>query len=563
MMRSLKLAAMIAAILVSAKSFAVVDMKNANYSESWIDITMPGSGIDFKIQRHYNSRSIFTGIFGYGWCSDYETTLERTPEGGLKLQECGAGQEISYLPASASGKAVDSVVNQIMDYAHKVMRSQNAAYFESLKQQLQEYPGLRQRWALEAKIKIPEAKKGTTYEATTLEVEKISYDGTYFTRTLTDGTLQKFDNEGHLVYVYDKNGNYVKMIYNGGLLRELLDNNARKLSFNYYNNKKVKEITGANGIVANYMFKGEDLVEVSNMWFDPKTKTHNKFNYSYDDVHNLTRVEFPNKTFLALTYNKNNDWVTSFTESIAGGVPCTESYVYEVDKKAPDDHYWSTATKKCGKDVNNTAHFEFWHKKRADGKRYLARVLTKSATDSMDVSYHADLGRPVQIKKNNQLTTFGYYGNGLIQWKSTEQYKMNFEYKNEFNKVSKVVTEYFDAARKAKKRETTFKYDNKANLVWAANTDGQTVALTYDLRGRIATIVDQAKKEVRISYEEKTGKPAVITRPSVGTIQVKYKANGEIEKIDSKEGPTVAVQVASTFNNLLDIIAPATSELSL
>lgn len=556
MMRSLFAATIAATLLSSATAFAVVDMKNANYSESWIDVTVPGSGMDFKIQRHYNSRSIFTGMFGYGWCSDYETTLERTPEGGLKLQECGAGQEITYQPARSNGKGIDVTINQIMDYARKVMRTQTPQYFETLREQLQENAGLRQRWALEAKLRIPEAKKGTVYEASTLEVEKISYDGTYFTRTLTDGTLQKFDNEGRLVFVYDKNGNYVKMVYGGGLLKELQDNNARKLQFSYANNKKVKEISGPGGIKADYTFKGEDLVEVRNMW-------KNRYAYQYDDVHNLLRVDFPDKTFLALTYNKNNDWVTSFTERALGGPACTESYTYEVDKKAPDDHYWSIASKKCGKEVNTQAHFEFWHKKRVDGKRYLSRVLTKSSTDSMDVTYHPELGRPVQIKKNNQVTTFGYYANGLIQWKSTNQYKMNFEYKNEFNKVSKVVTEYFDAARKAKKRETVFKYDNKSNLVFASNTDGQTVALTYDLRGRIASITDQAKKEVRISYEEKTGKPATITRPSVGTIQVSYKPNGEILKVNSKEGPTVAVQVASTFNNLLDIIAPATSELSL
>lgn len=558
MMRSLS-AALIAATLtlISSTSFAVVDMKNANYSESWIDVTVPGSGMDFKIQRHYNSRSTFSGMFGYGWCSDYETTLERTPEGGLKLQECGAGQEISYQPARSDGKGVDVTINQIMDYARKANRTGTSQYFDTLRLQLQENAGLRQRWAIEAKLRIPDAKKGSVYEASTLEVEKITYDGTYFTRTLTDGTLQKFDRDGRLVFVYDKNGNYVKMVYNGGVLRELIDNNARKLTLAYSTNKKVTSINGPGQIKADYIFKGEDLVEVRNMW-------KNKYTYQYDDLHNLLRVDFPDKTHLALSYNKNNDWVTSFTERAVGGPACTELYTYEVDKKAPDDHYWSVASKKCGKEVQNQARFEFWHKKRNDGKRFLSRVLTKSNTDSLDVTYHAELGRPVQIKKNNQVTTFGYYTNGLIQWKSTDQFKMNFEYKNEFNKVSKVVTEYYDVMKKVnKKRETVFRYDNKANLVFASNTDGQTVALTYDLRGRIATITDQAKKEVQIKYEERTGKPASITRPSVGTIQVSYKPNGEILKVDSKEGPTVAVQVASTFNNLLDIIAPATSELSL
>ena len=68
---------------------------------------------------------------------------------------------------------------------------------------------------------------------------------------------------------------------------------------------------------------------------------------------------------------------------------------------------------------------------------------------------------------------------------------------------------------------------------------------------------------VTIDYDERYGKPTVVTRPGLGTIKVSYKPNGDIAKVDSAEGPTVASQVASTFNNLLDVIAPATQELYL
>jgi hypothetical protein len=68
---------------------------------------------------------------------------------------------------------------------------------------------------------------------------------------------------------------------------------------------------------------------------------------------------------------------------------------------------------------------------------------------------------------------------------------------------------------------------------------------------------------VKIRYEAKFGKPSIVTRPGLGTINVTYKADGEIAKVDSKEGANVAVQVASIFNNLLDIIAPATAEAPL
>ena len=112
-------------------------------------------------------------------------------------------------------------------------------------------------------------------------------------------------------------------------------------------------------------------------------------------------------------------------------------------------------------------------------------------------------------------------------------------------------------------KSTSFKYDGKVNLTLAENSDGQKISMTYDLKGRIQTITDQAKKVVKIDYEERFGKPALVSRPGLGTIKVSYKSNGDISKVDSPEGPTVASQVASTFNNLLDVIAPATQELYL
>ncbi len=97
----------------------------------------------------------------------------------------------------------------------------------------------------------------------------------------------------------------------------------------------------------------------------------------------------------------------------------------------------------------------------------------------------------------------------------------------------------------------------------AKNSEGQRVKLQYDGHGRISEIEDQSKKLVRIKYEEHFGKPWTVTRPGLGTIFVSYKPDGEIAKVESKEGPNVAMQVASIFNNLLDIIAPATSETPL
>ncbi len=536
---------------------AVVDMKNANYTDSWTDLQFTGSGYPLKVQRFYNSRSTFSGIFGFGWCSEFESYIETTPEGRLSLLECGAGQETLYSPAKYDGKTQAKLIEDLVAHYRKVTPGATETGANTLREQLGQSSELRAEWSKHAGLALPDAKKGTIYTADNLEVDKIVFDGSTYTRSLADGTSQKFNSAGHLIMINDKNGNSLKFTYKGENLSEIIDNAGKKLTFSFGQNKRVKEITGPAGAKAEYKFKAEDLIEVKNMW-------KNKYSYNYDETHNLTRISFPDNTFKSLAYNQKMDWVTSFTDRAVGGPACVETYKYEFSKQDPKNNFWSTALKKCGSEVKNDARFEFWHKTAPDGRKYLSRVLTKTMTNSLDVTYHPTLGRPTVVKKDGITTTFDYYQNGLVKEKTTPNMRLTFEYKNDFNKVSKVATDFLDTKGKiVRKRSTDFTYDSKANLVAAQNTDGQSVKLTYDAKGRIATILDQAKKEVLVKWDDKSGKPAQITRPGVGTIKMTYKPSGDINKVDSPDGPTVASQIAVTFNNLLDIIAPATSELNL
>jgi hypothetical protein len=101
-------------MLIGIRAVAVVDMKNANYSNTWIDLIVPGTGYDLKISRTYNSRTLFSGMFGYGWCSEFETSIAITSENNLRLTECGAGQEIVYTPHNFSSKEVDKTIGSII-----------------------------------------------------------------------------------------------------------------------------------------------------------------------------------------------------------------------------------------------------------------------------------------------------------------------------------------------------------------------------------------------------------------------------------------------------------------
>ncbi|RYZ91854.1 MAG: cell wall-associated protein wapA [Proteobacteria bacterium] len=488
----------------------------------------------------------------FGWCSDFETSLEVTGDSNIKIKECGGGQEILFSPREMTKKDVDATIATIvakMKADKKV--GQSEAFFKDMQGKLFEDDELRSDYARQYGIKA-NIKEGTKYSAKGREVENVILNKGYYTRNLVDGSAQRFSLTGKLTHIYDKNGNFLKLDYEKDQLKDVSDNNSRRLVFKFYPNKKVKSITGPNGLLAEYKFSNlDDLSAVKNAW--AKTYT-----FEYDDLHNLTKAGWPDKTFVALKYDKKNDWVMSFTDR----EKCTESYNYEFAQNDPRSHYWSTVKKVCGKETIADNKYEFWHKQRPDGQYFLQRVLSSVSGNVTDISYHEVFGKPLSVRRNTEKVTYEYYPDGQVKTKASSIVRMTFEYDKENKKVSQVTSQFFnEKGAKVNTKSSQFKYDGKGNLTYAQNSDGQKINMTYDSKGRIATITDQAKKVVKIEYEDRYGKPSIVTRPGLGTIRVTYKNNGEINKVESKEGPTVAMQVASTFNNLLDVVAPATSEV--
>ena len=150
----------------------------------------------------------------------------------------------------------------------------------------------------------------------------------------------------------------------------------------------------------------------------------------------------------------------------------------------------------------------------------------------------------------------------MVKTKSSQNEKQDFEYQKEFKKISKVVTVKFDQKGKAVfKKTSNYKYDKNGYLYYAENSGGKKINITYDLGGRIKTIVDNSKMIVELEYEDKFGKPTQVTKVGAGTIKIAYGQNGQIIKVESKQGPILATKIAGTFNSLLEILAPASQEM--
>ena len=530
-------------VFFSSSAFAIVDMRLANYSDTWTDLELPGSGYDLKVVRTYNSRSLYNGMFGFGWCSDFETAFTPQADGTIKLKECGDGKVITFVPKTYDTKITQKLINDIIAAVKKKSPNHKKKYLNSLKKELTESSKLRQEYADRYNVRL----KGSSsvYYNQAQSGETLQKKGKYYERKLADGNLQRFDLQGRLTFMYDKNRNYLKFNYSKNRLHRITDNSGRQLAFKYYPNGKVKTITGPNRLTVEYAYsKLSDLAKVRSAW-------GNTYTYQYDELHNLTQVNYPDKTSKKITYNTDKDWVTGFKSR----TNCQETYNYTLSESDPKGHYWADVLKKCDGEVVTNAKFEFWYKDSKHGVgKYLARTRSEVNGTVSDTVFSDKFGRPTKTVYNGVETNFTYYPNGLLKTRKSGKETAFFKYDKVLQKVSEV---------RIGKRVTKFKYDKRGNLLAADSTTGQKVRIAYDKKGRIVKLMDQAKRLVKIDYNEQFGKPARVQRPGVGEIRVRYKPNGDIEKIDSDQGPKVAVQIASTFNSLLDIIAPAGIDLNL
>jgi YD repeat-containing protein len=140
-----------------------------------------------------------------------------------------------------------------------------------------------------------------------------------------------------------------------------------------------------------------------------------------------------------------------------------------------------------------------------------------------------------------------------VTFKQTASETTRLTYDTRLGKITRV-------SRSARRRGSgeswsEFRYDERANLIQAWNSDSARVQLAYDANGRITRVTD---KDGHLDFKYNTNsKPTEIRHSTLGAITISYKADGDIDKVDSPEGRAVALQITSSFQRLTDILRPA------
>lgn len=540
------------ALLSSFDVSANVSLRNGNFFIGYTDILYPG-GFEPKIERVYNSKTPYKGIFGWGWGTEYEAYLRVSADGSVVIYEYGGGAENRFSPRQFNKKELSEAVEKIVGVAKAAGILGTAKSLQEYRKKLTKDAVFRndewEKFRAQGKLKARTLKNKTQLYSNRFSYQYVTKVKSGYVRTYDNGKLEWFSNQGRLIKVTDRNGNFVQLNYGkNGQLSTLKDNFNRRMSFKFNARGLLAEVTGENGKKSKYRYNGRDEL----IWSRDVDGNVYRFAYSSDNRHNMTEIKYSDKTNLKISYypRSKNENVSSVKERDG----TWSFYSYWQNKKMPGNFKVSVQVKdKDKKTLISKSSYEYFMKRKASGEEWTQRMITSLDGQVTDTTYNECCGLPVVISRNGRKTTFDYDRKGRVVRKETPTEVTQLKYHNQLGKVVRVDS---FSKRTKRKKWSSFKYDKKANLVFAKNSDKKGVKLFYDRKGRIKSMLDQSKRRIDFTYDENS-KPIVIKDPKLGSIKVSYTSTGEVKQVESSAGRRIAMQVTTAFQNLLEIIRPA------
>lgn len=231
------------------------------YVRTWTDYT---DTTGFTLERTYNSQSLVNGSFGFGWCSELETTLEPTRDGRLKLRNC---------------------------------KSQKETVFTT---------------RLNVRSPAFSSRDGASYEALDNASERIERTNQGFTLYKNGNVAKRFDGAGRLLEWKSEDGitNWVKRNVSGDPVSWETSRGFRLSLRALPGTGRIRSIQLPGGSTIFYQYHEQNLILVTH-------STGSEWAYQYDDLHNLVRCESSDGFFENVKYDKHRDQMLSFQRGLA------------------------------------------------------------------------------------------------------------------------------------------------------------------------------------------------------------------------------------------------------
>lgn len=507
-----------------------VNVRNGNLFLYYQDLFIPSIGIPLRIERVYNSRSVYRTPFGFGWSLNYFSIL--TPETNEKLKVYESDGNVTIYNLASSTANYD------------------------------------------------------TYRATGNNADIIRDKSAFnYIRFSRNCGKEYFNSAGRLAKLADRNGNSTSLHYDKvGNLTTVLDPANRAITFQYDTNGLITSIEDPLGRKLKYAYdERQNLIAAVDMG-------GHTTRYFYDAFHNLTLITYPDGSHTSFEYDIEKDLILaqegpgtkkttyryyinseSLITIVTDSLGRKTKYVYEhlplglkftkVDplNKTVVRQYDAKGNLLKEVDKNgNEAFFDY------DDSDRLIRITDPSGNITR-ISYCSDC--PGNLLKaftdplgNRYVRNYDENCN-LISITDPLGFTTRMKYDSKGNLIAitdaadyTTIMGYDEAGNIIEIGDTLgnvkgMKYDTLNRLIEAADAKGNSTRIKYDYKDRIIEILNPLKQRTAFVYDE-VGRIKSILDPDGNQIGYVYDECGYLKEIIDPNGNSQHFQCDSEGNQI-------------
>ncbi|HCN47918.1 MAG TPA: hypothetical protein DIT10_02265 [Chryseobacterium sp.] len=506
--------------------FEPVNLNTGNFYLNRTDVTIPSFTQDFDITRHYNSKGASqNSLFGRGWSFAFNEQVTRDEAGNLyytrtdgsilRFAKNGdtytapAGYDLSLSVREKEKKKADfgngeesySVVDYLI--TDKSGQEKTFNFFGMITSQKDDKGNL-------TKLDYNENGQLTAITDPTGLIYRISVnDVGYISRIgLPNGASLSYDYDaaGHLMRYIDASDAVTRYDYNQeDLMTAWYDGKGSKIIDNTYDDKGrvIQQVDGIGAVSKLAYGEGKTTTTDAN---------GNVTRYHYDDQYRTTKIDYPDQTSLAKSYDQDNRLVsetnelgqkTRITYDAAGNVLTQTRVDGAVETNTYDDkHHLLSEVDFDGKKTVYT--YDAVGNLKQVIKHDGAKTSFKTTKQGLITSTTDALG---------QVTTYSYTGAFLTKITSPLKGVTSMRYNAHglpvtiTNPLGGVTTITYDQeGRKTSEidpdgRKTSYVFDGAGQVTSSMDGNGFTSKFTYDAVGNTTAMENGAGGVYRYTYD--------------------------------------------------------------
>lgn len=445
-----------------------VNVTNGNMYLQQTDYRLPGVGPMIDVTRTYNSMSGSVGLFGKGWSSAYDESIESYDAHLARFNQADGRAIYLGSPVTSSG-ALTAVEG---DFHGQLTQS-----------------------------------------------------GGNFILTMKDGNVHQFNSAGRLNLLTDLNGNQTTLAYDtNGHLTSVTDAFGRVLTFTPDSNGRVLSISDTIGAVATYSYdSGNKLLSVT--YADASS-----FTFAYDSGARLTTVTDAldnvveshsyDESGRALTSERADgvehydlEYVSSTETDVTDALSHVSKYTFDTSKGR---NVVTQVEGLCSCGGGSGSQIQTW--------TYDNKLNVTAKTDALGhtVSYTYDADGNC-LTETDVIGTATYTYNQLGEVLTATD-KMSGVTTNTYSTAGDLLT-----INDALNHTTTLTYDSRGQVQTLTDARGKVTTFTWDTSGRLSQLKDALNQDTDFAYDARARLTSV-TNSLSETTSYEYDAAGRPNK---------------------------------